>query len=201
MIVAWDFDGVLNAGTRDGRFLWTGGLEAAWGVPPRALADLFADWDPVMTGREDIAARVTRWGRIADVEGFLRWWFAADTFPDAEMLALMEGLRDRGIRQIIATNNERRRAAYIEGPMGYGTLVERVFASGRMGLRKPDPAFFDAVTRALDVGPDRMVLIDDLARNVDAARDRGWEAFHLTPSARRTLPGYLDTMARRMGAL
>ena len=204
MIVAWDFDGVLNAGIRDGRFLWTEGLEAAWGIPPDRLRTLFTDWDPVMTGREDILDRLAVWladeGHDVPPSALLDWWLEADTFPDTGMLDLMDRLTARGVRQVIATNNEPRRAAYIEGPMGYGARVERVFASGRMGLRKPDPAFFAALTDALDAAPSETILVDDLARNVDAARDCGWEAFHLTPSRRAALPGFLDAMTRRLGA-
>ena len=196
MIVAWDFDGVLNAGTRDGRFLWTEGLKTAWGIRPDELAGLFRDWDPVMTGREDILDRLAAWlerqGHDVGAAELLAWWLEADTFPDAEMRDHMDRLAARGVRQVIATNNEPRRAAHIEGPMGYGARVERVFASGRMGLRKPQAAFFHAVTAALGAAPAEMLLVDDLAHNIEAARALGWQAFHLTPASRADLGKALD---------
>ncbi|MEL6242022.1 MAG: HAD family hydrolase [Pseudomonadota bacterium] len=54
----------------------------------------------------------------------------------------MQHLNRSNARHVIGTNNERRRAAYIEDQMSFGSLVEQVFASGRIGHAKPDPEFF-----------------------------------------------------------
>ncbi|MEM7487807.1 MAG: HAD-IA family hydrolase, partial [Pseudomonadota bacterium] len=42
------------------------------------------------------------------------------------------------------------------------------------------------------VRPDEIVLIDDLARNVEAARRAGWHAVHLTDGSADSAAGQLS---------
>lgn len=42
-----------------------------------------------------------------------------------------------------------------------------------LGVRKPDPEVFRRVAGLLGVGPHECVVVDDLARNIRAARDAG----------------------------
>jgi HAD superfamily hydrolase (TIGR01509 family) len=44
-----------------------------------------------------------------------------------------------------------------------------VFASYRLGVRKPDPAFLAALCERTGCGPAGLVLVDDKTRNTDAA--------------------------------
>ncbi len=191
-VVAWDFDGVLNRHVIDGRFIWADSFEADIGLPLQGfIAAVFADFDPVMTGREDLRDRVARWassaGYAPGADAFLSYWFAKDAWPDPEALTLMDQLSARGVRQVIATNNEHRRAAYIESEMGFASRVERIFASGRMGVAKPSLAFFRILQGDLKVPPDRILLLDDRADNVAAAQSCGWRAFHVTDASRPRL--------------
>ena len=185
-VVAWDFDGVLNRTIVDGRFIWADSFEADTGQSRAVFeAHVFGrDLEEILTGREDLRDRVASWAATVGYEpgadALLEYWFAKDTHPDARMIGLMDRLNDKGIHQVIATNNEARRADYIENEMGYGVRVERIFASGRIGAAKPSAGFFNAVTDALDVLPSDILLIDDLAKNVEAASDLGWQAFHFT---------------------
>ncbi len=52
---------------------------------------------------------------------------------------------------------------------GFDRTFRGVYASCRMGLRKPDPAFFTAILDDLGVGPQRCLFVDDRAENCDAA--------------------------------
>jgi len=45
--------------------------------------------------------------------------------------------------------------------------------SGEVGLRKPDPAIYRLAAERLSVAPSVCVLIDDLERNVEVARELG----------------------------
>ncbi|MHA6324707.1 HAD family hydrolase [Roseivivax sp. CAU 1753] len=185
-LVAWDFDGVLNDGIRDGRFVWADRFEADFGHPLASFRALFsaARFDAVVTGREDLRDAVQDW---ADQVGYphgpdpvLRYWFEKDVHPVPAMLARLGALKARGVRQVIATNNEARRARFIEQDMGYGERVERIFASGHIGVRKPFDGFYHHIAEATGVDPARILLVDDMAENVAAARRLGWQAFHLT---------------------
>ncbi len=194
-LIVWDFDGVLNANIRDGRFVWADTLKADLGIDPKAFAhDLFGTGviAEVMRGRIDLLAHVSGWLKAKGHEipgpAFLDYWFARDTRPDAQVL---DWLKAHPGRRVIGTNNEEHRTRYIEQDLGYAAHVERVFSSGRMGAAKPDPGFFAQIERWADLPPGEMMLIDDVAGNVAAAKARGWQGFHFTDASRVRLPEIL----------
>jgi putative hydrolase of the HAD superfamily len=55
-----------------------------------------------------------------------------------------------------------------------------IFLSSSIGLRKPDPAAYDHVVKAIGVPAHRIVFFDDLAENIEGARARGLTAVHVT---------------------
>lgn len=57
--------------------------------------------------------------------------------------------------------------------------VERFVFSNEIGLRKPDPQAFAALTEALDVPAERTVFIDDSHANIEAARALGFHGIEL----------------------
>lgn len=57
--------------------------------------------------------------------------------------------------------------------------IERFVFSNEIGVRKPDPRAFSALTAALGVPPEETVFIDDAEANIRAARDLGYRGIHL----------------------
>lgn len=196
--IAWDFDGVLNRSFVDNRFIWQDNFEADIGHSIESFTQLVfqTDFKRILTGQEDVRDRVALWAKTVGYEkspdSVIDYWFRNEALPDAEVLELMSTLSQHGIRQVIATNNEHRRANYIENDMGFGKRVEHVFASGRIGLAKPDPAFFEHITQALNITPGEMLLVDDHAGNIQAAQQLGWQAFHFTDQTRDQLKATLN---------
>ena len=195
-IIVWDFDGVLNANIVDGRFVWADRLQDDWGIELEALVGHLFHPDriaQIMRGQRDLRAELAAWldaaGHAVDAEAFMAYWFARDALPDAQIVA---HLSRPGARHVIGTNNERHRARYIEEQMGFGALVARIFASGRIGHAKPDDAYFAHIERWSGAPNAAHILIDDTERNVDAARARGWNAFHFTDQSRGALGAFLD---------
>ena len=192
-VVAWDFDGVLNRSWAEGAETWARDFEAVTGASLQSYYEhVFADgFHRIIAGREDVLDRVSSWvskvgGRIGPEE-LLAWWFAKDARPDPETIELMEILAKRGTRQVIATNNEARRTAFIRDQMGFGARVEMIFASGHMGVMKPEPTYFAHIVETLEVAPSDLLLIDDREANVEAAVKAGWQAFHFTIETRGQL--------------
>lgn len=194
-LVAWDFDGVLNRNIVDGEFVWHRDFEADLGVNLHSFeafhfrSGRFAE---VLRGERDLRDLIAAW---VATEGFdltpdtvLDYWFAKDDLPDTELVALVETL---SCRQIIATNNEARRKAYIRDAAGWGARVEAIFAAGPMGVAKPDPEFFARIERWSGVAPDEILLVDDCARNIGVAQARGWQVFHFTDATRAALPAHM----------
>ena len=192
-IIGWDFDGVLNRNVIDGRFIWADDFERDTGYSrDRFVEAVFArGFEDVVTGREDLLDRVGRWaaevGYEAVPEAMLDYWFRKDALLDPDMMDIVERLGRAGVHQVIATNNEVRRASFIEKEMGLRGKVDRLFASGLMGIAKPAAGFFEHVTDALGADPAHMILIDDTLPNVEAAWLAGWDAIHFMPGTRKTL--------------
>jgi len=55
-----------------------------------------------------------------------------------------------------------------------------LFLSPSIGLRKSDAEAYDHVVKAIGVPAERIVFFDDLAQNIEGARDRGLIAVHVT---------------------
>lgn len=194
-LIVWDFDGVLNRNIVDGRFVWADNLEADLGLRLERLhAYFFASgrMRGIVRGEEDLRDVASEWlvseGSAMTPAAFLAYWFAQDARPDDEIVAHVKA---HPARHVIGTNNETRRASYIEDEMGFGHLVEHVFASGRMGIAKPEPAYFETITELSGIAPEKTLLVDDSQQNVAAARALGWRAFHFTEASRADLPGAL----------
>jgi FMN phosphatase YigB (HAD superfamily) len=51
-----------------------------------------------------------------------------------------------------------------------------IFLSSSIGLRKPDAEAYDHVVQAIGVPAERIVFFDDLAENIEGARERGLKA-------------------------
>ncbi|MGE4371433.1 MAG: HAD-IA family hydrolase [Xanthobacter sp.] len=81
-----------------------------------------------------------------------------------------------GLRIFLATNQEPLRAHYIMEDLGPGAHVDGMLHSATLGARKPDAAFFEAAGAASGFSADDIILVDDTAANVEAARASEWTA-------------------------
>ncbi|MEO1527852.1 MAG: HAD family phosphatase [Planctomycetota bacterium] len=50
--------------------------------------------------------------------------------------------------------------------------------SYEVGAMKPDMAIYEAAEKAADVPQERLLFLDDKLENIQAARERGWQAEH-----------------------
>jgi putative hydrolase of the HAD superfamily len=57
-------------------------------------------------------------------------------------------------------------------------LFDDIVCSADVGLAKPDPKIYALAAERLGLSPDECVFVDDLERNVDAAREAGMHAVH-----------------------
>ena len=195
MLVVWDFDGVLNRGFQGGFFLWQQGFEADLGVSATVFTEYmfnstrFAD---VLVGKSDLLDLLADYIRDCGVphapRAILDYWLSRDANPDEQVADWLARCPHPGI---IATNNEAHRADFIWCQMGFSTRMQCIFASGPMGVRKPDPQFFARILAWSGLPAAEHLLIDDAEKNITAAADLGWQVFHFTDATRDTLPGTL----------
>jgi epoxide hydrolase-like predicted phosphatase len=77
---------------------------------------------------------------------------------------------------------------------GFEELVDDLVYSHEVGVSKPDPAIWEVTARRLSVEPAEIAFLDDLPRNVDAARELGVSAvlFESTAQAIADLEALLE---------
>ncbi|OZA01620.1 MAG: hypothetical protein B7Y02_17475 [Rhodobacterales bacterium 17-64-5] len=194
-LIAWDFDGVLNKGHQGGFFEWQAGFEADLGVSAAAFtAFMFGSgtFDAVLTGERDLLDLLAAWKAAHavphEVEDVLSYWLSKDAVPDAQVLDWLAACKVPGV---IATNNEAHRAKFIWETMGFQARMRKIFASGPLGVKKPDGRFFAAIEDWSGLAPWDILLVDDAEKNIAAAAARGWQVFHFTDETRGKLPELL----------
>lgn len=108
--------------------------------------------------------------RVQWVSMFERW---------DEMFMLASGLMTE-YRVYLLSNIGDLHWAHLDGLYGLDTLVHGACASFRVGAIKPQPEIYRKAEQMFDLDPAATVFLDDLPRNVIAARECGWHAIHHT---------------------
>ena len=107
--------------------------------------------------------------------------------------ALLDVVANVSARRCLFTNNGPMINHCLAGRLGQiGDVFDEVICSWQLRAVKPDPAAFDRAQSRLDATAGELLLIDDSAPNVAAARHAGWFAENYTgiTSFRRALATY-----------
>ena len=83
-------------------------------------------------------------------------------FPYEDTLPVLDALREQGITTAIVSNiaidlNQ------IMARMGIANCVDHVFTSAQLGYVKPNPEIFLAVSEAIGIGPEDLLMVGDNA--------------------------------------
>jgi len=116
-----------------------------------------------------------RLGRPVEMHTFAERYFASLTANDV-LIEHLRGLRDRGLRLAMLTNNVREWEPRWRAMLPVDELFELVVDSAFVGLRKPDPEIYRLTCSRLGVEPGECLFLDDLEPNVAAARELGMAA-------------------------
>ncbi len=190
--LALDVDGVLLDPDRGGDGNWSNELSARFGITRQQLHERFfaTAFDDVLNGRRPIesalADSLDTMGSDVGVEEVLACWFDADYVVFDDAVAFARQTQERGVRVVLATNQEHRRAAYLRRRLGAAVELSDVIYSADLGCVKHEPVFFELASQRLGLGPERrssVVFVDDVERNVEVARGAGWRAVHAAPGA------------------
>lgn len=103
-------------------------------------------------------ARRDRRGRRAAAE-----WHKYDVWADS--LALVDQVRERGVRCYVASNQQSDRLAYMRDHNGYERHFDEQFYSRELGVAKPDVAFSTTVLRGIRTPAEETLFIDDKQAN------------------------------------
>lgn len=185
--VFFDVDGVLIEGyhTNPARVRpWDKDMLAETGVDPDRFRqeftfDIFVK--KVIVGQTGFIEALDRYlpsiGYRKGGLAFARYWLEKDSVLNAPVVDIARTLAQRSdCRLYIATNQEHLRAMWLWGKLGLGDIFVDMFYSARLGVRKPEDGFFQAVSRAIGPQAEPPLFFDDTPKVVDAARRHGWEA-------------------------
>ncbi|MFE0013662.1 HAD family hydrolase [Mesorhizobium sp. NPDC059054] len=118
-----------------------------------------------------------------NIRNFRRHWHEMVPHAYDDSVALMEGLIDDGHDVTMLTNfasdtfrEAQERFIFLKRPRG-------VTVSGDVKLIKPDRAIYDHHIKSFDLEPSATLFIDDSQKNVDGAKEAGWEAVLFTDAA------------------
>ncbi|UWM75555.1 HAD-IA family hydrolase [Rhizobium sp. WSM4643] len=195
-----DVDGVLIHGRpTDGLPLFTY-LERDLGLRLDLLQQEFfqTHWRDIIIGHAALEPRLA--GVLAKIaphlsaETLIDYWFENDSRLDLNLLEELAALRQSGITLLLATNQEHSRARYLMEQIGLSAHFDDIIYSAALGHSKPSPDFFRLATERAGVLPGEIAFIDDMAENIEAARQFGWNAAQWTAGA--TLGGTLPVFAR-----
>ncbi len=178
--ILFDADGVFQHPTDD----LEARLERALGFVPtelaQFLAEVFEAEGTTLAGERDfddvLEPLVKKWGAAGTAAALAECWSSIVT--DEAILALIARLRRAGYLCALATNQQRRRGTHMADTLGYRNHFDHSFYSWELGFAKPDPRYFLAISRALQLEPAQLLFIDDREANIAAASALGIHTAH-----------------------
>ncbi|MEO3413184.1 HAD family phosphatase [Roseovarius sp. CAU 1744] len=111
-----------------------------------------------------------------------RWCdLAQPAIPHSVRLA--GALRERGVPVFILSNFGAGNFPTSQAQFPFLHGFDRYYISGRMKMRKPDPAIYAAVEADCRLPPETLLFADDRDENIAAAAARGWQTHLFTTPA------------------
>jgi len=116
--------------------------------------------------------------------------------PIPGTIALVEELSAKGAHLYLLSNMPASTFAYLEQRHAFFRHFRQLVISGAILLIKPDPAIYKHLVEKTGIVPAESVFIDDVLKNVVAARESGLHAiqFRDPESCRAELRGYLPNI-------
>jgi putative hydrolase of the HAD superfamily len=135
--------------------------------------------------------------REVEMHGFGEQYFE-HLHPNGELIDYMRGLRERGYRLAICTNNVKEWEDRWRSMLPVDEIFDVVVDSAFVGTRKPEPRIYEITLERLGVTPAQALLIDDIELNCQAARELGIQAiqFHSNEQAIAEIEAALDSASR-----
>ena len=117
----------------------------------------------------------TQLGRPIEMHGFGERYFE-HLHPNEQMIDYMRGLRLRGYKLAICTNNVREWESLWRSMLPVDEIFDVVVDSAFVGMRKPEPDIYRLTLDQLGTEAPSALIVDDIELNCDAARELGMSA-------------------------
>ena len=184
--VMFDFGGVISSSPFEAfaRFERENGLPSEFIRTVNATNPNDNAWARLERSEVDLDAFGALWSAEAralghDVDGRLVLQMLAGEIRH-RMVAAIRACRTRYKTACLTNNFLSAEAEVSEAVASVYTLFDAVLESRVLGVRKPDPRFYELACEAVGVRPDESVFLDDLGVNLKPARALGMHTIKVT---------------------
>jgi putative hydrolase of the HAD superfamily len=200
--VLFDFGGVISSSP----FEAFGHLETERGLPPDFIRTVNATdpdtnaWAKLERGEVDLQTFGLLWSDEARALGheldgrLVLERLAGEIRP--KMVDAIRTCRTKYKTACLTNNFTRAEAILSDEVAAVYSLFDVILESRVLGVRKPDPRFYELACEALDVEPEECVFLDDLGVNLKPARALGMHTIKVSdPDAALTELGELTGLS------
>ena len=133
------------------------------------------------TGKADLKEELQKdlglWSWSSSVEELMEYWFSGEATVEKEMKDFVLGLRQKGFKCFLCTNNEKYRTEYLQNVVGLKNIFDGLFSSASIGYLKKQQEFWQEVYKNFDgIEKQNVLVCDDDMPNVEAASKFGFNA-------------------------
>jgi putative hydrolase of the HAD superfamily len=134
-----------------------------------------------LVGKADLKEVITpyleEWGWKNGVDSFLEYWFATEYSIDQELINYIQDCRGKGVKCVMATNQEKYRAEYLFNKIGFVNSFDKMYVSAHLGHKKTSKEFFEKLVNDLEgVKKEEILFWDDDIENIETAKEFGINA-------------------------
>jgi len=172
--ILFDADGMIVTGER-----FSNRLAREYGITLEKTDDFFKkEWSDCILGKTDLktvlAPYLSEWGWQGTLDELLDFWFDEKyNVVDTRFREIIKKLQSKGFKCYLATNNEKYRTDSLVKNKEMGSWFDGVFSSAYMGVKKPDPTFFQKILDGIDLKKEEVIFWDDDPENIEGAEHFG----------------------------
>ncbi|KAJ2835262.1 hypothetical protein J3B01_003638 [Coemansia erecta] len=119
--------------------------------------------------------------------------------PNECVVELVKWLRRCGYKVAALTNNFQNDEGKVQAN-ALAKLFDEFVESSVVGLRKPDARFYTHACNLLEVSPDEVVFLDDIGKNLSAAKRLGMTAIQVEIGREQEAVDIVKRIIRTLGA-
>ena len=124
--------------------------------------------------KEEIVKYFEKWKWKKSADELLKIWFENEKEVDQEVLLFVGGLRKKGIKCFLATNQEKYRLKYLFEEIGLKEHFDGAFASCELGRTKSDKEFYDLIVEKLgNIQSEEIIFWDSDKKIAETANNLG----------------------------
>jgi len=175
--IIFDADGMVLEQERPSIF-----LPRDYGISIENLNSFFhGPFQECLVGKTDLKEVIYpylfKWGWSQGLDAFLNLWFTREVSVNKELVDYINELKSKGIKCLLATNQEKYRFQYFLDQLDFANIFDKVYASVNVGHKKTSLEFLSKIFKDLNnIKKEEILFWDDRPENVKFAKDFGINA-------------------------